>query len=233
MDFVQSWGALLFGHARAEIVEAASAAAARGHVVRRADVAARSSWPSGSSRPCPASSWCGSYQRHRGDDERDPARARRDRTRPAREVRGVLPRSLRRAARQGCRQRARDARHPGVARRDRGRGAATRSPAPFNDLDAVRAIFAERGERRRRRRWWSRSPRTWASSPPEPGFLEGLRATLRRARRPAAVRRGDHRVPHRVRRRAVALRRDARPHHARQDHGRRVPVRGVRRTRPT
>jgi glutamate-1-semialdehyde 2,1-aminomutase len=30
IDFVQSWGALLFGHARAEIVEAAAAAAARG-----------------------------------------------------------------------------------------------------------------------------------------------------------------------------------------------------------
>jgi glutamate-1-semialdehyde 2,1-aminomutase len=30
VDYVQSWGALLFGHARAEIVEAAAAAAARG-----------------------------------------------------------------------------------------------------------------------------------------------------------------------------------------------------------
>ena len=30
MDYVQSWGALLFGHARPEIVEAATAAAARG-----------------------------------------------------------------------------------------------------------------------------------------------------------------------------------------------------------
>jgi glutamate-1-semialdehyde 2,1-aminomutase len=30
VDYVQSWGALLFGHARAEIVEAATAAAARG-----------------------------------------------------------------------------------------------------------------------------------------------------------------------------------------------------------
>ena len=30
VDYVQSWGALLFGHARAEVVEAATAAAARG-----------------------------------------------------------------------------------------------------------------------------------------------------------------------------------------------------------
>ena len=30
VDYVQSWGALLFGHARAEIVEAAAAAASRG-----------------------------------------------------------------------------------------------------------------------------------------------------------------------------------------------------------
>ena len=47
--------------------------------------------------------------------------------------------------------------------------------------------------------------------PPAPGFLEALRAALRRVRRAARLRRGDHRLPRRARRRAGALRRHARP----------------------
>ena len=45
--------------------------------------------------------------------------------------------------------------------------------------------------------------------PPEPGFLEALRTALRRVGRAARLRRGDHRVPGRARRRAGALRRPA------------------------
>ena len=47
--------------------------------------------------------------------------------------------------------------------------------------------------------------------PPAPGFLEALRDALRRDGRAARLRRGDHRLPRRARRRAGALRRDARP----------------------
>ena len=77
----------------------------------------------------------------------------------------------------------------------------------------------------------SRSPATWASCRRSPGFLQGLRDAVRRARRRAHLRRGHHRLPRRARRRAGALRRHAGPHHARQDHRRRLPGRRVRRRR--
>ena len=51
---------------------------------------------------------------------------------------------------------------------------------PWNDLEALRAACEAR---RRRRSSPSRSPRTWAWSPPSLGFLEALRATRRRERR--------------------------------------------------
>ena len=59
--------------------------------------------------------------------------------------------------------------------------------------------------------------------PPEPGFLEALRALCDAVRRAARLRRGDHRLPRRPRRRAGALRRPARPDHPRQDRRRRPP----------
>ena len=109
---------------------------------------------------------------HRGVDERDPARPRRDRPHEAPEVRRRLPRPRRRPARRR-RQRPRDAGHPRVARRaGRGRGE--------HDRRAV-----ERPRRARRRRSPSTSSprsspsptrRTWASSRRAEGFLELLRA---------------------------------------------------------
>ena len=57
---------------------------------------------------------------------------------------------------------------------------------------------------------------------PVPGFLAGLRGALPRARRAADLRRGDDRLPRRARRRAGALRRRARPDHARQGDRRRA-----------
>ena len=65
--------------------------------------------------------------------------------------------------------------------------------------------------------------------PPAPGFLEALRTLVRRHRRAARLRRGDHRLPRRARRRPGALRRHARPDDARQDRRRRPAARGVRR----
>ena len=67
--------------------------------------------------------------------------------------------------------------------------------------------------------------------PPADGFLEALRAALRRVRRAARLRRGDHRLPGRARRRAGAVRHHARPDDARQDRRRRPPARRVRRPR--
>ena len=69
--------------------------------------------------------------------------------------------------------------------------------------------------------------------PPAPGFLEGLREVTRAARRAADLRRGHHRLPRRLRRRAGALRRASRPHVPRQDHRRRPAGRRLRRPRAT
>src|SRR5207248_163186 len=59
----------------------------------------------------------------------------------------------------------------------------------------------------------------------------GIAPPLRRERRAARLRRGDHRLPRGPRRRAGALRRAARPDGARQDRRRRAAARGGRRAR--
>ena len=59
----------------------------------------------------------------------------------------------------------------------------------------------------------------------------GAARALRRVRRAARLRRGDHRLPPRSRRRAGALRRHARPDDPREDRRRRAAARGVRRPR--
>ena len=65
--------------------------------------------------------------------------------------------------------------------------------------------------------------------PPADGFLGGLRAALHRRRRAAGVRRGDHRLPARARRRAGPLRHHPRPVDVRQGRRRRAPARRARR----
>ena len=78
--------------------------------------------------------------------------------------------------------------------------------APYNDVDAAAAAVAEYGEglacdhRRAGRREHGRRPAR-ARVP------RGAARALRRVRRAARLRRGDHRLPRRARRRAGALRR--------------------------
>ena len=55
VDLVQSWGALLFGHARPEVVDAGPTRPRRAARRSARRPRARWSWPSGSSRWCPAS----------------------------------------------------------------------------------------------------------------------------------------------------------------------------------
>ena len=69
--------------------------------------------------------------------------------------------------------------------------------------------------------------------PPARGFLDGLRAAVRRGRRAAHLRRGDHRVPARRGRGDRVQRRAARPVVLRQGDRRRTAGGGLRRPAPT
>ena len=80
---------------------------------------------------------------------------------------------------------------------------------PYNDVDAVAAAVAQYGEGLAAI-LVEPVAGNMGVVPPAPGFLEALRLALRRERRPARLRRGDHRLPRRARRRAGALRRHAR-----------------------
>ena len=99
---------------------------------------------------------------------------------------------------------------------------------PYNDIDAVAAAVARvrrgaRGDPRRAgRRQHGRRP-SCARLP------RGAADAVRRERRAARLRRGDHRLPRRARRGAGALRRHARPDDPRQDRRRRPAGGGVRR----
>ena len=142
VDYVCSWGPLIHGHAHPAVIEAVTEAAARGttfgaptagevelaELVSRADARRRHA----------ADDVLG----HRGDDERDPARARRHRPREAAQVRRRLPRPRRRAARRGGLG-PRHAGHPGVARRAGVGGRRHGGRAVERRATAVRAAFAE------------------------------------------------------------------------------------------
>ena len=127
VDLVASWGPAILGHAHPEVVAAVQAAAARGlsfgastpgetelaELVRGRVtnvVATRGRAGAGADREDPTG-----LDGHRGDDDGHPARSRLHRTRPAGEIRGSLPRPLRRPARRS-RLRCRDARHAGFRR---------------------------------------------------------------------------------------------------------------------
>ena len=230
VDLVQSWGALLFGHARPEIVEAATARGREG--------APRSALPSKAEVELAqriVDAVPGVEQVRLVNSGTEAAMS------AIRLARGATGRDLV-VKFEGCYHGHSDS----LLAKGAGSGLATlgipSSPgvtegsakdtltAPFNDLEAVRAIFAERGGEVA---VVAVEPvaANMGVVPPAPGFLEGLRELCTEHGRAAAVRRGDHRVPDRLRRRAVLLRRDARPHGAREGDGRRVPVRGVRRAR--
>ena len=167
LDWVMSWGPLIFGHADEETLAAVVEAAAAGHDLRRAD-GGRSRARRGDRRRRPVGrAGAPRVLGHRGVDERDPARPRLHEPRPHPPLRRLLPRPRRLAAgRRGLRRR--DARHPVEPRRADGRDRRHRR----------RAVQRRRGGglgRRALRRgarqpcWWSRLRGTWASSRPSRG----------------------------------------------------------------
>ena len=228
VDLVCSWGPLILGHAHPDVVEAVTAAVARGTSFGtpsaaggRAGRGDRGAHPG---RPGPAR-----VVRHRGHHVGHPAGSRIHRPRPRGEVRRLLPRPRRLAAR--CRRLgAGDLRHPrhawragGLDRADpgspvqrprRGRASIRRARGP-DRLRDHRGRCRQHGRGRARRRLQRRA-----------------RPALPRSRRPVRQRRGDDRLPcqpvrllgHRRRGRGL----DARPDDVRQGDGRRLPGRCVR-----
>ena len=202
VDWVQSWGPLLFGHAdrrdgrggtrgRARRDELRRRHAGRGRA-RRGDRRRRAVGRAGAAR----------LVGHRGRDDGDPARARGHAPRPHPQVRRLLPRALGRAARERRLGpgHARDPLQPGRAD--------ARSPAdtivcPYNDLGRGRrgGRPLRRGARRDPRRAGGREH---GRRPAGPGFLEALRRLCDACGRAARLRRGDHRLPRRPRRSAGA-----------------------------
>ena len=105
---------------------------------------------------------------------------------------------------------------------------------PYNDRAAVEQVFAEHGDRHRLPGHRGR-PRQHGRGPARAGLQRVPRRDLRPPRRPVRQRRGDDRLPGLApgsvgpRRRCRGL--ATRPDHLRQGDGRRLPGRGVRRSR--
>ena len=114
----------------------------------------------------------------------------------------------------------RDARDPGEPRACRRRSRADTIVCPYNDADAAAAAVARYGEGLA-----AIIVEPVAGNmgvvPPEPGFLEALRVLCDASGALLDLRRGDHGLPRRARRRAGALRHPARPDDPRQDPRRR------------
>ena len=204
LDWVMSWGPLIFGHADPETVDG-------GRARRRATGRPSARRPrrevelAGRDRRRRAVGRAGAARLlgHRGGDERDPPRARVHRPRPHPQVRRLLPRPRRRAAG--------GARAPGSRRSGSRPAPASRRGVTADTLVAPYNDVVRRGRRGRALR---RGPRLRSSSSPSPGtwascrpsrLPRGAARALRRLRRAARLRRGDHRLP----RRAAAARRSA------------------------
>ena len=167
VDWVCSWGPLILGHAHPAVVDGGQRRRRAGHQLWRAD-RGRGRAGGGGPRAHPVGGDGADGQlRHRGLDERPAPRARGNRPRQGREVRGRLPRTRGWPARRG-RLRARDAGDPGQPGRDRGAGGRhagralerprRRSRRPCPDIRSPRSSAS------RSRRTWGWSRRMPASS---------------------------------------------------------------------
>ena len=180
IDYVGSWGPMILGHAWPPVVEAIAEAARARHLLRRAlrarGRAGRARGAHGAlHREGPLR-----LLRHRGHDERAPARPRVHRPPEDPEVRRLLPRPRRRPARRGAARASRPSASPARAGVPEGTVADT-LVAPYNDLAAV-----ERGDRRARRRPRGGDRRAGGR---QHGLRRPARRLPRRPARPARARR--------------------------------------------
>ena len=172
LDYVLSWGPLILGHAHPPwsrpCIEAARKGTSFGaSTPAEADLAEEviRALPSIEKLRFVSSGTEATMTRH-------PRGARLHQARLHRQVRGLLPRPRRRPAGQG-RQRRRHLRHPRLGRRSRGVRRNTLT-LPYNDVAALEAAFAVQGPDRR----VIVEPvvGNMGCVPPEPGFLEAIRA---------------------------------------------------------
>ena len=229
VDWVMSWGPLIFGHTDPETVAAVVEAAGRRHDVRRADRDRGGAGDGDRGRRAVDRAGAARLLGHRGGDERRSARPRGHPPRPGAEVRRLLPRPRRRAARRsglGCGH----ARHPVHTRVCLPPQRPTRSSAP-----TTTSTLRRRPSCATARVWpacsWSPWPGTWASFRPSPGFLEALRSLCDAS---GALLVFDEVITgFRVARGGAQelLRRAARPDRPRQDRRRRPAARRLRRPR--
>ena len=204
IDYIGSWGPPILGHAHPRVVAAVRARGRSTGIALGAPTRARSSWPRRSRAAMPSielvrfvisgtEATMSALRLARGATGRDHIvkfagcyHGHAD---------GLLVKAGSGVATLGDRRQRRRARRR--RRRDT-------SSSPYNDLAAVaRRLRAHPGDGSRRSSS-SRSPATWGSCRPSPGFLEGLRELTRRARRAAHLRRGHDRLPRRPRRRPGA-----------------------------
>ncbi len=208
LDWVASWGPLIFGHADPETVEAVRAAAREGTSFGAPD-RARGRARGGDRRRRPLGR----------DGHGSSRRAPRRRCRRCGSRAAVTGRS-RVITFAGCyhghadpflaagRLGPRDARHPRLARVSPPRSPPTPSSSPTTTSSAAAAAVERHGDELAAI-FVEPVAGNMGCVPPEPGFLEALRALCDALRRAARLRRGDHRLPRRARRRAGALRRAA------------------------
>ena len=193
VDFMGSWGPLILGHADPDVLEAIRAAAADGTTFG-ASTEREIALGEELRAACPvAGADAAGLLGHRGDHVGAAAGARVHRAAQDRQDRGRLPRARRHAA--GGRRLGRGhPGHPRLGRRHRARRWPTRCWSP--------------GTTRRRcaPRWRPTAgevaavivepvPGNMGLVPPRAGLPAGAARAVRRARRPADLRRGDHRLP--------------------------------------
>ena len=221
IDYVQSYGAIILGHAHPAIVEAVREAAGRRHVATARRPSGEVLLAEAIVRAGAAVERC-AWSRRGTEATMSAVRLARGFTGRDRVVKFA-----------GCYHG-----HGDALLAEAGSGVATLGlPGSAGVTEAAvgrhRRGALQRRARARRATWpassSSRSPPTWAWSPPAPGFLEGLRAECDRVGALLIfdeVITGFRLGP---RRRPGALRRRARPHMLRQGHRRRPPRRRLRR----
>ena len=214
-DFLGNYTSLILGHAHPAVVEAVERQVRRARPSPRPP-RSRSSWPRRSAAGCRRSSGCGSRTpapRRRCSRSGRPGRSPADRSSPASTAPTTGPTTRSLPGTPGVPDGdLRPRRRPAVGRPRRRR--AQRSPAASATIAAIiiEPVQGAGGVRAA-----------------DPAFLRFLRELADRIGRRPDLRR-DHRVPGRAERRPGRLRRPAGPDDARQDHRRRLPARGVRRT---